>query len=345
MGESNLLDLSKDLFQGFHIDGDLLIALILNGDIPGMLQLFWDALLHSVTQPVIQIRQVLITLFMIGIGALLLKYIAKLFQDSQIQTVGFWIVYLILVTQLLYLFYNGKGIVVSAIEEMIQFGNIFIPSFAVALTAAAGSITSSGYVSTLMFAIYLIQNVLLLVVAPMIEAYMFLVILGILWEQERVEYLLKMLESLISFIFKTLMATLTGIGLLQSMILPFVDGLKIGTAKSVVSLIPGVGEVADSTLELVTGAAIVLKNGLGIVGILLLILLVAGPMFQILVLSVVVKLAAVGVGMMGDKAMTYCMDKVGTACFYLVKLIGVSTLLFLLWITIAIYTTNQRLIF
>ena len=343
MEELNLSQVTESLFQGFQIEKDLLIDSIYAGDFARVLNILWDAIVASVNNPIQNLRNHFIGLFLIGMGAVMLKQLHILFEDTQIQKTGFWIIYLILAKELLVLYLSAKEVAASCLEGLISFGEVFVPTFSAVLTLAAGSLTGAGYVATLSFVIYVIERVLLLVVIPIVEGYTLLVILGSLWQKERVEHILSLVEKTVKLILKGLFALVTGIGLLQSMILPFVDHTKVGAAKKIVELIPGVGKVSATTLEFISGTAIVLKNGVGVIGMILLLLVCTVPVLKIFVTLIVMKFTAVIYGLFEDKNMSWCVDKLGVSQAFLLKIIGMGLLLFLVWILLAVYTTNQRL--
>jgi hypothetical protein len=179
---------------------------------------------------------------------------------------------------------------------------------------------------------------------PLTEGYMLLSLLGALWQKDRVEKLMELLEKGLTLGFKAILLSTTGLGVLQSMILPFVDRSKMGVVKKVVNIIPGVGGLGEITLELINGSAVLLKNGIGVIGVLLLLLLAAAPLLEMGMICLVMKLASVVYGLFDDRQMAWCADKLSLAEGYLWKITASGMLLFLLWIVLAVYTTNQRLI-
>ncbi len=345
MEEMNLGELAGELFQGFQIDGASIVEAVGTGDIGGALGILGEAILKTIGQPFAFLKEYLITLIILGIGAVLLKQLGLFFKNSQVQKISFWIVYLILAGQLLVLYYNAESIAKECLQGLIRFGNIFVPVFSAVLTFASGSVTGTGYIATLLLIIYMIEQFLLLLMVPLAEGYMLLSLLGALWQKERVIKLMELMEKGLTLGFKGMFAAVTGLGILQSMLLPYVDSVKLGAMKKVVDVIPGVGNLAGTTLELITGSAVLLKNGIGIIGVLLLLLVSAVPLLKIGLLCLTVKLAAVVYGLFGEKQMTWCADRLGMAQMYLWKITGAGTLLFLLWIILAVYTTNQRLMF
>ena len=344
MEVQSLKELSEELLQSFSVDGDKLVDAVLDGNIREGILVIWEEVLQAIGNPFGYVRECLITLLLLGIGAAMLKQLGLFFQDSQVQKIGFWIVYLLLAGQLTVLYYGGESMAEECLRGMIRFGNIFLPVFSAVLTLASGSITGTGYIATFLLIIYVIEQFLLLFMLPFVEAYMLISLLGSLWQKERVVKLLELLEKGLGLGFKVMFMVITGMGILQSMLLPYVDSVKLGAAKKIVDLIPGVGSLSGTTLEFITGSAVLLKNGIGVLGILLLLLVVAVPMLKIGLLCLTIKLAAVIYGLFGESQMTWCADRIGTCGTFLWKITGAGTALFLLWIILAVYTTNQRLL-
>lgn len=345
MENMNLEQLTENLFQGFIIDSDALIEAVSTGNILEAMGILGEAVLDTLGRPMEYMKEYFIALFAVGIGAALLKQLNLFFKDSQIQKISFWIVYLILARHLLTLYYNGEMVAKECLGKLIDFGHVFIPVFSVVLTMASGSITGAGYIATLTLIIYVIEQFLLVIMVPLVEGYMLLCLLGALWQKDRVEKLMELLEKGIVLGFKGMFVAITGLGVLQSMILPYVDHTKLGVAKKVIELIPGVGRLAGNTMEMLGGSAVLLKNGIGVIGMLLLLLVAAVPLIKIGLIYLVMKLAAVVYGLFGEKQMTWCADKLGQAEGYIFKITGAGVMLFLLWIILAVYTTNQKVMF
>ena len=345
MENMSLEQLTENLFQGFTIDSDALIQAVSSGNVLGAIGILQDAVLETLGRPIDYLKEYFFALLAVGIGAAMIKQLGLFFKDSQVQKISFWIVYLILSKHLLTLYYNGETVAKECLGTFIDFGHVFIPVFSVVLTLASGSMTGVGYIATLTFIIYVIEQFLLVMMIPLVEGYMLLGLLGALWQKDRVEKLMDFLEKGISLGFKGMFAAITGLGILQSMILPYVDYSKVGVAKKVIKMIPGVGSLAGGTMELLGGSAVLLKNGVGVIGMLLLLLASAIPLIKIGLIYVVMKLAAVIYGLFGEKQMTWCADKLGQAEGYMLKITGAGLMMFLLWIVLAVYTTNQKVIY
>ncbi|MFI3238807.1 MAG: stage III sporulation protein AE [Lachnospiraceae bacterium] len=337
--------LTDEIFPALSLDGTLLVEAVMNGDIDAMVSMILEATIQALRSPLVNTKELLVSMLLIGIAATLCKQFSLLVLDEGAQKLSFWIIYILLIKQLLELYYVGQAVVVESLESMVLFGNVFVPVFTVVLTAAAGSVTSAGYVATLVLVVYIVQNMLLLLLIPCVEGYALLVLLGSLGIRDRMEKLLEFFEKGFSLVFKVIFFAVFSIGGLQSMLLPFLGSAQTGVAKKVISMVPAVGDVAEGTFEIVTGAAILVKNGIGVIGIIVLFLLVLSPVVKLGILCVTIKIVAVVFDMLGEKQMMWCTDKMAYAHVFLLKVTAMSVSLLLLWIMLAVYTTNQRLLF
>lgn len=116
--------------------------------------------------------------------------------------------------------------------------------------------------------------------------------------------------------------------------------MKKSALQRIVSAIPGVGNAADGAVELVLGSALVIKNSIGVVLLILILVLCAAPLLKIGLIAGVLKCAAAFMGIVSDKRITTCVNRAGDGGLLLLKTAGTAILLFL--ISIAVVTASGR---
>jgi stage III sporulation protein AE len=125
------------------------------------------------------------------------------------------------------------------------------------------------------------------------------------------------------------------------MITPVIDSIKSGSVKKTVSILPGIGNLADGMMEVMMGSAVLIKNSIGMVFVIILLAICIVPLLKIFLIAGCLKFSAALMGIVSDKRITNCTDKVGEGSFMLFRATGSAMLLFLILIAIAAYTTNQ----
>ena len=133
---------------------------------------------------------------------------------------------------------------------------------------------------------------------------------------------------------------ITGISIFQSLITPVVDSVRKSGLQKIIAAIPGVGHAAEGAVELVLGSALIIKNSVGVILLLLMLILCAAPLLKIGVIGLVLKTAAGFVSVVSDKRMVNCINRAGDGVLLVLKTSGTAMLLFL--ISIAVMTLTGR---
>lgn len=331
----------EELFPSASPDLQGLLQRLLKGDILGCISDTLKMIVDSFIADLSSVRQIFIWVLVLGIIAALLSHFIEIFDNHQIADIGFYFTYLLMIVILMKCFLEAAEVASSAMERIVAFIEVFIPAYFLSVGVAQGSLTASAGYQILIFIIYIVENILLKLVLPLIYSYVLLSVVGGLWIEERLTLLVEGLEKGIRFLLKTLLGTVIGISAMQSMITPAMDSVNAGVLQKLIGAIPGVGDVADGVMETVVGSAVIIKNSLGIVLLLLLIGMAAAPLLHILVTAILLKAAAGLLGVVSDKRITGCTNKVGSGSELLFKTVGTAVLLFLVTISIAAYTTNR----
>ncbi|MCD7805750.1 MAG: stage III sporulation protein AE, partial [Lachnospiraceae bacterium] len=239
MTQTQLYETASQWFSGFQIDTEALIDALWAGEFEQVFRLLWTAALGLLGNPVTMIRSVLLSFLMLGIGGAVLKILDEVMKDAQVRQIGGRIIRLLTAAQLLTLFYEAMSMSRKLLDTIVTFGNFFVPVFSVTLTTVSGTGTSTAYIALLSLIIYLTQRVVAGLLLPLVEVHFLLVIMAGFWQKERLERILKLLEKTLRFLCKGILGAVTGMGFLQSLLLPYADALKIGAVQKAAELIPG----------------------------------------------------------------------------------------------------------
>ena len=162
-----------------------------------------------------------------------------------------------------------------------------------------------------------------------------------LWKEEKLRMFLSFIKRIAGYILKLSFAVITGISMLQSMITPVIDSVKLSALQRAAGLIPGIGNISSSAAEMVIGSAVLIKNSVGVLAILLLVGLCAIPVLKIWMLAMFLKLSAAVTGIISDRRITSCIDSVGEGSLLVLRTLLTACGLFLITIAIAAMTTNR----
>ncbi len=332
----------QQLFPTFHISVSEILGQILRGDILGAASGLLLEVLREMTTSAVGFKNILVWLIVLGILSALLIHFVEVFDKHQIADLSFYFIYLLIGMILLQCFSGVLGTARDTVENIVVFVKLMVPTFLLAVGVANGPVTVSAGYQLLLLLIYGTEKVLLGVVLPLIYSYCLLTMINGIWVEEKLALLTELLEKVIGWILKASLWVVTGIGFFQSLITPVLDSVKTSAVEKALSALPGIGNAADGILELAVGSAVVIRNS---IGVLLLLLLLAGcavPLLEILVTAILMKGAAAFLGIVSDKRVTNCTDHMGNAGMLLFRTVGTAMLLFLITLALLAIGSGGR---
>ena len=283
-------------------------------------------------------KQALSQVFLLVLAAALFVNFTEVFGNGQTGEVSFYIVYMMLSVILIHSFSGISQGIAEKLEELILFMKALMPSYFLAVTASSGSATAMVFYEMVMGVIYLIQVVLLKFVIPGIHVYVLLEMINYLHKEEVLSHMVELMQTILEWTLKTCTGVMIGMQLVQNMISPALDSLKRNMIGKTAAAIPGVGNVINGVTEVALGTAVLIRNSLGVIGILVLLILGLPPVVKIGFTTLVYKFLAALVQPVSDKRMVGCLSTVGEGCRLLMKVLLMTELLFM--ITIAILTVS-----
>lgn len=331
----------EDMFPAFGFSLEDMLKKIFSGDVLGALADGLGSMLKGMAAEAGSIRNVLLSLLVLGIISALLSHFTDVFENHQVADISFYLVYLLLIAVLFKCFQEAAGTAAGAIENIVTFIRVFIPAYFVAVGVAGGAVTALAGYQLLLILIFGVEQVLMAVVLPLTYSYVMMAVINGIWAEERLGIMLEFLHKCIHMILKAALGLVTGISLFQSMITPVIDSIKSQSMQKAVSMVPGIGNIADGVVEMMIGSAVLIKNSIGIVFVILLLALCLVPLLKIFLIAGCLKAGAALMGIISDKRITGCTNKVGEGSFLLLQTAGTAMMLFVILIAIAAYTTNR----
>jgi len=331
----------EEVFPEFEMNAGEMLQMILEGRVADAGKELISQVLGNLKGELLNIRQVFLYILVLGVASALFSGFSDLFAGQQIAQAGFYFLYLFLMMILTKVFALVSEIAANAIEEIVLFVKLFIPTYFMAVGAAQGTATAVYYYQLMLIIAYLVESFLKSILLPFIYSYVLLALLNGIWAEEKLSLLLDFIKKGIIFALKLSMGAVTGLSLVQAVIVPVVDRLKISALRKAVSSIPGIGGVAEGVAELVLGSAVLLKNSMGVLLLLILLGTCLMPLLKILLITGAVKLGAAITGIVSDKRISACADRVSEGCFLLLRCVFTAMALFIIVIAVVAYTVSS----
>ncbi len=315
--------LSLEKILGKVIDGDILEAFS---------EMFSGSISDFQTQ-FTGMRNVLVWLLILGILSSLMHHFVEIFDKHQVADISFYFMYLLFSAVLLGSFSQAAQVAEETMENVILFVKLLVPAYLMSVGVATGSVTAGASYQMMLLVIYGVEHILLSGLLPLIYSYVMLSMVNGVWAEEKLTLMIELLEKIVGWILKAAIGVVTGISLFQALITPLVDSAKSSALQKLLSTLPGVGNLADGVVELVLGSALVLKNSIGVVLLILLLVLCAAPLVKIALIALILKCAAAFMEIVSDKRITACANRTGNGGLLLLRTAGTAMLLFLIAIS------------
>lgn len=326
----------QTLFPQRNLSLDGLLSKVISGDILGALGDLFTGSISDFLDQAEGLRNIFVWLLVLGIVSTLLTHFVEIFDRHQVADISFYFMYLLASAVLLQCFYQAAQTAVETMSNVLLFIKLMIPAYLITVGLSTGAVTAGASYQMMLLVIYGVQYLLVQGVVPLVYSVCMLAVINGIWVEEKLTMIIELLGKGIGWALKGAIGVVTGLSIFQALVTPAVDSVKTSAMQKLISAIPGVGNAADGVVEMVLGSALMIKNSVGVVILLLFLLMCAAPLVKIFLIAGVLKCAAAFMGIVSDKRITACVNRTGDAGMLLFRTAGTAMLLFV--ISIAVIT-------
>lgn len=284
------------------------------------------------------------TLIMLTIFSALLQSLQSAFSKSSVSKIADAVVYMVLIIFALNSFYVVMTYARETIQTMVDFILALLPIL-LALVATGGGVVSVSFFHPIIIFLMNTSGLLMnYIVLPLLLLATILSIVSTMSDQYKVTKLSKLLQNVSVGIIGIFLTVFLGVLSVQGTASAVADGIAVKTAKFVTgNFIPVVGRMFTEAADTVISASGLLKNTVGIIGLVILCLIVAFPPIQIFCIAFIYKFAAAVLQPVGGGAIIQCLDIIGRSIIYVFACLAIVSFMFFLSITIIIAAGNITL--
>lgn len=333
-GMDNLQEGMSTLFPQNGISFEDLLLQVMSGDVIGALSNFFKGNIAGMADGLLGMKNILVWLVVLGVISALLTHFVEIFDKHQVADLSFYFVYLLLAAVLLKCFVQISQSAYNLMENIVLFVKLLVPTYLLAVGVATGPTTVNAYYQILLLLIYVVESILTGVVLPLIYSHVILSVVNGIFSEEKLSLFVELLKKTIGWILKAILGVVTGLSLFQAVISPAVDSMRAAALQKAVAAVPGVGNAAKGIVELAVGSAVIIKNSIGVVLLILLLGLCVVPLLEIFFTAFLIKCAAAFMGIISDKRITACTNHTGDAGIMLFQAAGTAMLMFFICISI-----------
>ena len=316
------------------------VSPLISGDMEETIRMFLRFLADQVSYEFDYNRKNLVYVLLVALTAAVFSSFAGAFKSRQISDISFYVMYMLLITLCLTAFRTSAEGMEERLGYLVDFMRVLCPSYFLAVAFASGSVTSLFFYNVILFLIYIVELVIVRFLLPVVNIYIMVRVLGNLTGEDFLSEFADLIKKVVSWILKTLLVCVISVNVVQGLLAPAIDAVKRSALTRTAEALPWVGNAVGGVAEVVLGTAVLIKNGIGMAGAVISVAICAVPIFQMLIMALMYKLAAALVQPVSDKRITTCISGVSEGYEIMVKVIFTSGLLFMITIAIVAVSTS-----
>ena len=270
----------------------------------------------------------------------LLKNSVGTFGSAYMSDSCFLLVYSVLAVLLLKSVYLFQYIVAETLEQCVTFMKIFVPCFCTGMFFSSNTYSSSGFYQLAFLVIYLVEGAFKIFLLPCIHMYILLQVFNHFFEEGQFGNFAELLETIVNWGLRIALTAVLGLSAVQNLINPVKDRMAQGAIGRTAAAIPAVGNVVGSVGELILGTGMMIKNGIGVAGIVVLVLIGRGPLIKTCLLAFSYKIMAAVTEPLSDRRISSCIMVLSKGTLLYTRLLGEGMVLFLVMIALAVSATS-----
>lgn len=287
-------------------------------------------------------KAVLIQLMILSVIAAIFTNFANIFKNNQVSETAFYVTYLMLFSILTSSFYFATSIASSVLHNLFQFMKVLLPTYMLSIAVSAGAKTSLIYYETTLGIFTVIDLLLLRIVLPLINVYFVLTLANCMSKEDKLSKLTELIEMLVQWALKTMLAVVVGFNAIQGLIIPMAEHVKNSAIIKSTKVIPGIGNAINTVTETLLGAGVVVKNAIGVFGLVVIISICLVPIIKLAFFVIIYKFGSAVVQPISDKRILGCISAASNSARLLLSTVFIAVLLFMISIAIVAASTNLR---
>lgn len=306
--------------------------------------LLWQSLVSKLFREFTVNLALMGRLLFLAVLCALLQNLHSSFNLAGTSLLAYNICFIFLLVLVLNAFFNVIGLARETIDLMVGFMHAVLPLL-LSLLAGVGAVTSVAlFTPFMLFVISTASLVVKDIVLPLLMITALIECVNYLSSQYRLSNLAGVLKQGGMATLGLTLVAFVGIISIQSVVGSVADGVTLRTAKYATStFIPVVGKMFADTVELVMGASLLLKNAVGVIGMLTVGAICVLPVIKMVSLIAVIKLTGALIQPMGAEKMAQCLEAAGNNLVLVLAAVLTTALMFFLSITMIIGVGNMTI--
>lgn len=330
-------------YGGFFPDGqtpslmDMLLpgedGLSFAGVLSGLGKFMWHEVLYN--------GKLLVTIVMVSVLSMILETLQTAFERKAVSKIAYMLCYMVVLVIAVNSFNIAIGYAKDAIDRMIDFMMAMIPLLFALLASMGNIVTVSVTHPLIVFMIHTVGTLIHTIVFPLLFFSAVLHLVSAMSEKYKLTQLANLLRNVGAGLLGVLLTVFLGVISVRGITSSVTDGVTIRAAKYITgNFVPVIGKMFADATDTVISASLLVKNAIGLSGVIIILFLCAFPAIKILILALIYNVAAAVMQPLGETPIVSCLQTIGKSMIYVFAALAAVSLMFFLAVTIMLTAGN-----
>ncbi|MFB5675462.1 stage III sporulation protein AE [Paenibacillus terreus] len=286
--------------------------------------------------------KLLVTIVMLSILSMVMETLQTAFEKNQVSKIAYALCYMVIIIIAINSFSVAIQYAQNAIDSMTDFMLAMLPLLFTLLASMGNIVTVSVTHPLIVFMIHTISTIIHTVVFPLLFFSALLHLVSSISDKYKLTQLADLLRNIAAGLLGTLLTVFLGVISVQGWTSSVTDGMTLRSAKFVASnFVPVVGRALADAADTVISASLLVKNAIGLAGVIIILFLCAFPALKILTLALIYNVTAAIMQPLGDTPIVSCLQAVGKSMLFVFGAVAAVGLMSFLAITIMLAAGNM----
>lgn len=333
---------TQETFKDINLDETLQNALKGNIDNKSI----YSKLLAIAGEEVIDAIRILASFLIIVVISSILKNVADNLENKSVAQITYYIIYILIVTLIMTNFSKIISNIKETISNLIGITNSLIPILLALMTATGNGISATAIEPIILTVIIFVANTITSFILPIVLVATAMSIVSNLSENVQIDKLSKSIKSGILWFLGILTTGFTMVLSFEGTLTSNVDGITAKTLKTSVStFVPVVGKALSESADTVLGCTSILKNAIGIVGMIIIVGICAAPIIKLTILTAMYKVSSAICEPISDKRIVNLLEQMSSTFKVLLGIMFFISALIIIGLAITLKISNSTIMY
>ena len=296
-----------------------------------------DAAFSLLFKEVKTVLSMCIIIVVIGIICSLIKNLQSAFSSESISEIAFYACYALMIIVLTRTFIISLDLAKDIITQISGFMSKLLPILVVMLGVAGGFTESATMDTIVLGTTIIIPKIYLNIILPLILITFVLQFTNNISTEPKISNLCSLVKSSVLWIQGLILTVYIGLLTVRGITASTIDAVTLKTAKFTIdNFIPIVGKTFSDAIASVAGYSLIIKNAIGSVGLLVLILIILYPIIKIFLSSIILKISSSLLEPIADKRITKAVFSAGDSLILILSSVLCVSLMFFVLIAMMV---------